>query len=587
MKDLWVYLKEYTKESILAPLFKLLEVVFDLLVPIVVARMINIGVAENNRGYISGCFAVLVVMAALGLLSSFTAQFFAAKASVGFAAKLRQALFDHIQRFSFTELDTIGSDTLITRITNDVNQVQNGVNMGLRLLLRSPFVVFGAMIMAFTIDVECALVYAVAIPVLFAVVFAIMLSSIPLFKKVQAGLDRVTGMTRENLTGVRVIRAFCREEQSVDEFEASNRELTRLNEFVGRISALLNPVTYVLINLAAVFLIDRAAIQVNISDIAQGDVVALYNYMLQIIVELIKLASLIITLNKSLACAGRVAGVLAVEPSMSYPDGASVGATDAPQDADAVRFENVSFTYKNAGAASLTDVSFSAARGETIGVIGGTGSGKSTLVSLIPRFYDATEGAVALSGRDVKDYTRAQLCEKVGIVQQRAVLFQGTIRENLLWGNENATDDALWGALEAAQAADVVRAKDGALDFELEQNGRNLSGGQRQRIAIARALVKKPEILILDDSSSALDFATDAALRRALHGFSAGMTTFIVSQRIACIRQADKILVLDNGHLAGVGAHDELMRSCALYREIYFSQFPEERAAYEKGGERA
>lgn len=587
MRSLWVYLKKYTMETILAPLFKLLEVVFDLLVPIVVARMINIGVAENNRAYIWGCFAALVAMAALGLLSSFTAQFFAAKASVGFAAKLRQALFDHIQTLSFTELDTIGSDTLITRITNDVNQVQNGVNMGLRLLLRSPFVVFGAMIMAFTIDVRCAVIYAVAIPVLFAVVFAIMLSSIPLFKKVQAGLDRVTGMTRENLTGVRVIRAFCREEQSVDEFEASNRELTRLNEFVGRISALLNPVTYVLINLAAVFLIDRAAIQVNLGDIAQGDVVALYNYMLQIIVELIKLASLIITLNKSLACAGRVSAVLAVEPSMSYPNTAEERDTAASASAEAVRFENVSFTYKNAGAASLTDVSFSAARGETVGVIGGTGSGKSTLVSLIPRFYDASEGEVMLSDKNVKDYTREELCDKVGIVQQQTVLFKGSIRENLLWGNENATDDELWNALEAAQAADVVRGKVGELDFELEQNGRNLSGGQRQRLAIARALVKKPEILILDDSSSALDFATDAALRRALHSFSVGMTTFIVSQRIACIRRADKILVMDNGGLAGVGSHDELMRTCTLYREIYFSQFPEDRAAYEKGGEQA
>lgn len=584
MRSLAVYLKSYTKESILAPLFKLLEVVFDLLVPIVVARMIDVGIANNDRGYIWGCFGVLLLMAALGLLCSITAQYFAAKASVGFAANLRQAVFDHIQRLSFTELDTLGSDTMITRLTDDINQVQNGVNMGLRLLLRSPFVVFGAMIMAFTIDVRCALVYAVAIPVLFAVVFAIMLVSIPLFKRVQAGLDRVTGMTRENLTGVRVIRAFCREEQSVEEFEQSNRELTRLNEFVGRISALLNPVTYVLINLAAVFVIDRAAVQVNIGSIAQGDVVALYNYMLQIIVELIKLASLIITLNKSVACAGRVAGVLAVEPSMTYPD-SSAAAAEAEQGSDAVRFDHVSFTYKNAGAASLTDVSFSAAHGETVGVIGGTGSGKSTLISLIPRFYDASSGGVYVDGANVRDYTREALCGKIAVVQQRAVLFQGSIRDNLRWGDENADDAALWDALTAAQAKEVVEGKPGGLDFQLEQNGRNLSGGQKQRLSIARALVKKPEILILDDSSSALDFATDAALRKAIHALSGGMTTFIVSQRIACIRQADKILVLDNGALAGAGTHDELMRSCEVYREIYFSQFPEERANYEKGGE--
>ena len=584
MRSLAVYLKSYTKESILAPLFKLLEVVFDLLVPIVVARMIDIGIANNDRGYIWGCFGVLLLRAALGLLCSSTAQYFAAKASVGFAANLRQAVFDHIQRLSFTELDTLGSDTMITRLTDDINQVQNGVNMGLRLLLRSPFVVFGAMIMAFTIDVKCALVYAVAIPVLFAVVFAIMLVSIPLFKRVQAGLDRVTGMTRENLTGVRVIRAFCREEQSVEEFEQSNRELTRLNEFVGRISALLNPVTYVLINLAAVFVIDRAAVQVNIGSIAQGDVVALYNYMLQIIVELIKLASLIITLNKSVACAGRVAGVLAVEPSMTYPD-SSADAAEAEQGSDAVRFDHVSFTYKNAGAASLTDVSFSAAHGETVGVIGGTGSGKSTLISLIPRFYDASSGGVYVDGANVRDYTREALCGKIAVVQQRAVLFQGSIRDNLRWGDENADDAALWDALTAAQAKEVVEGKPGGLDFQLEQNGRNLSGGQKQRLSIARALAKKPEILILDDSSSALDFATDAALRKAIHALSGGMTTFIVSQRIACIRQADKILVLDNGALAGAGTHDELMRSCEVYREIYFSQFPEERANYEKGGE--
>lgn len=568
-------------ESILAPLFKLLEVVFDLLVPIVVARMINFGIAYNDRGYITKCFFVLLLMAAVGLLCSITAQYFAAKAAVGFATGLRQSVYDHIQSLSFTELDTLGSDTMITRLTDDINQVQNGVNMGLRLLLRSPFVVFGAMAMAFTIDVKCALIYAVAIPVLFVVVFAIMLVSIPLFKKVQSALDRVTRMTRENLTGVRVIRAFCREDKSVEEFEAENRVLTRLNEFVGRISALLNPLTYVLINIAAVILIDKAAVQVNIGAIAQGDVVALYNYMLQIIVELIKLASLIITLNKAVACAGRVSDVLALEPGMSYPehDGEQGGGDVA------VSFDKVSFTYKNAAAPSLSELSFTAKRGQTVGVIGGTGSGKSTLVSLIPRFYDATEGTVELDGQNVRAYTRESICRKVAVVQQRSVLFKGSIRENLQWGDETATDEELWTALRAAQAKELVEAKEGGLDFELEQNGRNLSGGQKQRLAIARALVKKPEILILDDSSSALDFATDAALRRAIHALSGDMTTFIVSQRIACIRQADEILVLDNGRLAGTGTHEELMSCCALYREIYFSQFPEERAAFEKGGE--
>lgn len=568
-------------ESILAPLFKLLEVVFDLLVPIVVARMINFGIAYNDRGYITKCFFLLLLMAAVGLLCSITAQYFAARAAVGFATGLRQSVYDHIQSLSFTELDTLGSDTMITRLTDDINQVQNGVNMGLRLLLRSPFVVFGAMAMAFTIDVKCALIYAVAIPVLFVVVFAIMLVSIPLFKKVQSALDRVTRMTRENLTGVRVIRAFCREDKSVEEFEAENRVLTRLNEFVGRISALLNPLTYVLINIAAVILIDKAAVQVNIGAIAQGDVVALYNYMLQIIVELIKLASLIITLNKAVACAGRVSDVLALEPGMSYPehDGEQGGGDVA------VSFDKVSFTYKNAAAPSLSELSFTAKRGQTVGVIGGTGSGKSTLVSLIPRFYDATEGTVELDGQNVRAYTRESICRKVAVVQQRSVLFKGSIRENLQWGDEAATDEELWTALQAAQAKELVEAKEGGLDFELEQNGRNLSGGQKQRLAIARALVKKPEILILDDSSSALDFATDAALRRAIHALSGDMTTFIVSQRIACIRQADEILVLDNGRLAGTGTHEELMSCCALYREIYFSQFPEERAAFEKGGE--
>jgi len=574
MKKLASYLKRYTKESILAPLFKLLEVVFDLMVPLVVARMINIGVAGNDRGYMVRCFLILILMALLGLAASITAQFFAAKASTGFAADLRQAVFDHIQGFSFTELDTLGADTMITRLTDDINQVQTGVNMGLRLLLRSPFVVFGAMIMAFTIDVSCAWVFAVVIPVLFVAVFAIMLSSIPLYRKAQSALDRVTCLTRENLTGVRVIRAFCREDHSVREFDESSQALTKLNEFVGRISALLNPLTYVLINLAAVVLIDRAALRVNIGSIAQGDVVALNNYMLQITVELIKLASLIITLTKSMACAGRVAGVLEQPTSMTYPE---KNAQPRENGDEAVRFDRVNFTYRNAGAPSLTDISFCAGKGQTVGIIGGTGSGKSTLISLIPRFYDAASGTVCLDGCNVKEYTQQALCRKVAVVQQRSVLFQGTIRDNLRWGNENASDEELWQALEVAQAREIVEGKEGQLDFRLEQGGRNLSGGQKQRLSIARALVKKPEILILDDSSSALDFATDAALRSAIHGLGGGVTTFLVSQRIACIRQADQILVLDNGSLAGVGTHEELLESCGLYQEIFDSQFPGER----------
>ena len=568
MRALAAYLKPYRKESILAPLFKLLEALFDLLVPLVVARMIDAGSGERT---VFLCFAGLIAMAAVGLGCSVLAQYFAAKASVGFAGSLRQALFDHIQSLSYAELDRLGSDTLITRLSDDVNQVQNGLNLGLRLLLRSPFIVLGAMVMAFTIDFCSALVFAVTIPVLFVVVFGIMLISIPLFGKAQAGLDRVTAETRENLTGVRVIRAFCREEQSVEEFEESNRALTKLNLFVGRISALMNPLTYVLINLGAVVLIREAAGQVDLGVFQQGEVVALYNYMLQIIVELIKLASLIITLNKSLACAKRTAAVLAVAPGMTYPNAAEA----APQGANAVEFRDVSFTYQGAGAPSLSGVSFAAKPGDTIGVIGGTGSGKSTLVDLIPRFYDATSGSVLLDGQDVRTLPQDVLREKVGVVPQRAQLFQGSIRDNLRWGSERATDAQLWRALTLAQAREVVEGKPGGLDFPLEQNGRNLSGGQRQRLTIARALVKEPEVLILDDSSSALDFATDAALRRAIRGLQS--TTFLVSQRIACVRQADSILVLDNGRLAGWGDHDTLMKTCPVYQEIYWSQFPEER----------
>ena len=580
MRTLAKYLQNYKKESVLAPFFKFLEVVFDLLVPVVIAQIIDVGIANNDRGYIVQKFFILILMAAAGLAVSITAQFFAAKASVGFATEVRQAVFDHIQKLSYTELDTLGTDTLITRLTDDVNQVQNGVNMGLRLLLRSPFIVLGSMVMAFTINVRCALIFAVAIPVLFLVVFVIMFLSIPLFKKVQGHLDSVTRLTRENLTGVRVIRAFCREADAVAEFDESNLALTRLNEFVGKISALLNPATYVLINIATVILIRTAGVQVNLGNMQQGEIVALYNYMAQMIVELIKLASLIITLNKSMACADRVAGILKVDSTMTYPDKASLPTVENSD--YAVAFDHVSFSYAGTGAPSLSDITFSAKKGSTIGIIGGTGSGKSTLVDLIARFYDATSGVITLDGQNVQTYSRQELREKIGVVPQKAALFQGTIRDNLSWGREDATDEEMWEALTTAQAREIVEKKDGQLDFRLEQNGRNLSGGQRQRLTIARALVKKPEILILDDSASALDFATDAALRKSLHQLGGKTTTFLVSQRAASIRQADLILVLDDGQLSGKGTHQELISTCETYREIFFSQFPEERTKYEK-----
>ena len=579
MKKLFVYLRQYRIQSIIAPLFKFFEAMFDLLVPVVVAKIIDVGVARGDHAYIVRQFLLLLLMAAIGLSCTIIAQYYAAKVSVSVAADLRQSLFDHIQSLSFTELDTLGADTMITRLNDDVNQIQNGLNLALRLLLRSPFIVFGAMIMAFTINVRCALIFAIAIPVLFAVTFLIMLISIPLFKKVQNSLDHITGLTRENLTGVRVIRAFCQEEHSVEEFEKKNLALTHLNEFVGRISALLNPLTYVLINIATVFLIERASIQVNLGNMKQGEVLALYNYMLQIIVELVKLASLIISINRALACTDRVSSILDVESSMHYPDAASKD-WEVTDDKDVVRFEDVSFLYKDSGAPILSHISFQIKRGQTVGIIGGTGSGKSSLINLIPRFYDVSEGAVYVDGHNVKEYTQDELNKKVGVVQQKSVLFQGSIRENLLWGNENADDALLWEALTAAQAKEIVEGKLEGLNYMLKQNGRNLSGGQKQRLSIARTLVKKPEILILDDSSSALDFATDAALRKALHELGTLTTTFLVSQRIAGIRQADLILVLDNGHLCGKGSHESLMDSCQIYREIYFSQFPEERCHY-------
>ena len=576
MRSLAVYLKNYKKESILAPFFKFLEVVFDLIVPIIIAQIIDVGIANHDNGYIVQRFFLLILMAAFGLTCSITAQFFAAKASVGFATKLRQAVYEHVQHLSFTELDTLGTDTLITRLTDDINQVQNGLNMGLRLLLRSPFIVLGSMVMAFTIDFKCALVFAVAIPFLFLVVFVIMFLSIPLFKKVQGKLDTVTGLTRQNLTGVRVIRAFCREKEAVQEFDTRNDELTKLNLFVGRLSALLNPVTYVLINIATVILIQKAGVEVNLGGMQQGQVVALYNYMAQMIVELIKLASLIITLNKSAACAGRVADILKVKSTMDYPTATASSNTSN----DAVVFDDVTFEYSGAGAPSLSHISFSVKKGQTVGIIGGTGSGKTTLVNLISRFYDATKGTVLLDGKNIETYERNDLRSKIGVVPQKAALFKGTIRDNMKWGREDATDEDLWQALTTAQGKEVVEGKPGQLDFELEQNGKNLSGGQKQRLTIARALVKKPEILILDDSASALDFATDAALRKALNRLDWNVTTFLVSQRSSSIQQADLILVLDNGNLAGKGTHAELLQTCETYREIYFSQFPEERAKY-------
>ena len=576
MKNLIKYLKPYMKESILSPFFKLLEVAFDLMVPVVVAKMIDTGVAQQDYTFIFRCAAILLAMALLGLLCSVTAQFFAARASAGFGASLRQTMFDHIQKFSFSMLDRAGSDTLITRINDDVNQVQNGVNMCLRLILRSPFIVLGATAVAFTVNVKCAVIFAVTVPVLFAVIFAIMLVSIPLFKKVQEKLDRITELTRENLTGVRVIRAFCREKYAAGEFEDSNRELTRLNEFVGKISAVLNPLTYAMINIAAVILIDKAAIEVNLGNLQQGETVALYNYMMQIIVELIKLAALIITLNKSVACAGRISEVLEMKPDMEYPEADTVSYEAGNP---AVEFADVTFSYENAAAPSLKNISFAVENGQTAGIIGGTGSGKTTLVNLIARFYDATEGKVLIDGTDIKNYSKETLEKRCGIVQQKTVLFKGSIRDNLRWGNEKADDEKLWKALETAQAKDVAAGKPGQLDFELERGGGNLSGGQRQRISIARTLVKEPEILIFDDSFSALDFATEAALRKALHNMERQAAVFIVSQRISAIRNSDIIIVLDNGVMAGKGSHEELMKTCETYREIYYSQFPEERCA--------
>ena len=571
MKKLLVYLKEYTKETVLGPLFKLMEATLELFVPLVVAAIIDTGIACNDTGRIVKMSLLLVVLGAIGLALAVTAQYFSAKAAVGFVARIRHALFAHIQRFSYAQLDKLGTSTLITRMTSDANQVQNGVNLTLRLLLRSPFVVFGAMIMAFTIDVPSALIFAVVIPVLCVVVFGIMLTCIPLYKKVQQRLDAVLGVTRGNLTGVRVLRAFCKEEEQQQLFEEKNKDLTVTQKFVGRISALMNPVTYVIINIAIIVLIHTGALRVEAGILTQGAVVALYNYMSQILTELVKMANLIINITKAVACGNRIQSVLDLQPDMEIlPD------TGAGADEFKVEFDEVNLRYPGAAELSLENITLRVYAGETVGIIGGTGSGKSSLVNLIPRFYDTVSGAVRVDGKDVKSWNSEALRDRIGIVPQKAVLFHGTIRENLLWGNANATDDDLWAALRVAQAEDVVRSKDGGLDAIVEQGGRNISGGQRQRLPIARALVRKPDILILDDSASALDFATDAALRKALRTLQPSPTVFIVSQRTSSLQHADRILVLDDGQCVGIGTHEQLLASCEVYREIHDSQFKKE-----------
>lgn len=568
MRKLLRFLKDYKKESILSPLFKLLEASFELFVPLVMAAIIDTGIGNKDGGFILKMCGILILLALVGLTCSITAQYFAAKAAVGFATKVRHALFDHIQKLSYTEMDTAGTDTMITRMTSDINQAQSGVNMVLRLFLRSPFIVFGAMIMAFTIDVKAALIFVVTIPVLSVVVFGIMIITIPLFRRVQASLDKVLGVTRENLTGSRVIRAFNKEQEEIADFDESNERLTDVQLFVGKISALMNPLTYIIINVALVILIWTGAIQVNIGKISQGEVVALVNYMSQILVELVKLANLIITVTKAIACGNRVQSIFEMETSMVDGNGSKKEDTGYT-----VEFRNVSMRYKGAGADTLTGIDFKAKPGDTIGIIGGTGSGKSSVVNLIPRFYDVTEGQVMVDGMDVREYKITDLRDKIGIVPQKAVLFAGTVRSNLAWGKEDAKEEEMQQALSVAQAAEVVDKKDGKLDAEVEQGGKNFSGGQKQRLTIARALVKQPEILIMDDSSSALDYATDAKLRQAIHNMPNRPTVFIVSQRAASIMYADKIIVLDDGTVAGTGTHEELLKDCSVYQEIYYSQF--------------
>lgn len=589
MRKLLVYLNDYKRETVCAPLFKMLEATFELFVPLVMAAIIDKGIKGGQVSYVLQMGVLLIALGLIGLVCSITAQYFAAKAAVGFSTGLKHALFQHIQSLSFTEMDTLGTSTMITRMTSDVNQVQNGVNMVLRLFLRSPFIVFGAMIMAFTIDVKAAFIFVVTIPLLSIVVFGIMMITMPMYKKVQAGLDTVLGATRENLTGARVIRAFNKEEEEIEQFEKKNAALADLQLFVGKISALTNPVTYIIINAATIILLYTGAVRVNEGTITQGQVVALVNYMSQILIELVKLANLIITITKALACANRIESVFEIQSSMTWEQGAdaagvSVSGTDMAQAAEpgrqhtdasyVVDFDHVHLTYAGAGAESLSDIDFKVKRGQTIGIIGGTGSGKSSLVNMIPRFYDATQGTVRIDGKDVRSYSMEELRQKVGVVLQKAVLFAGTIRENLLWGKEDATEEELWQALATAQAKEFVEGKDGKLDAVVAQAGRNLSGGQKQRLTIARALVGSPEILILDDSASALDYATDAALRKALRELPGEMTVFIVSQRASSIQHADQIIVLDDGMMAGCGTHEELLQACEVYQEIYYSQYP-------------
>lgn len=581
MKRLMMYLKDYKKESILAPLFKLLEAFFELMVPLVMANIIDYGISNRNMGYIGKMGLLLLLLGVVGLASSITAQFFAAKAAVGFSTKLRQALFNHIEDLSFTDIDKAGTSTMITRMTSDVNQVQSGVNMTLRLFLRSPIIVFGAMIMAFTIDVKCALIFVVAIPLLSVVVFGIILSTIPLYKKVQSKLDQVLGITRENLTGVRVIRAFHQEAKEADRFRENNEALSAMQIFVGKISACMNPVTYIIVNGAIIALIYTGAVQVNIGNLSQGEVVAIINYMNQILVELVKLANLIVTMTKALACAERVASVFEIGADATEDEKKAALdnsiAAKVDEKAPFLNFNHVSLTYQGAGAPTLQDMNFTVNRGDTVGIIGGTGSGKTSLVNLIPGFYPATEGEILLEGRDIRTMSDEELRGRIGVVPQKAVLFKGTIRSNLQWGKPDATEEEMWRALELAQASEVVDGKPGKLDATVAQNGKNFSGGQRQRLTIARALVRNPEILILDDSASALDYATDAKLRAAIRTLEDKTTTFIVSQRASTIRHADKIIVLDDGEIVGMGTHDELLKDCTVYQEIYYSQYPEQR----------
>jgi len=574
MKKLLVYLKGYEKETVLAPLFKMLEALFELFVPLVMAAVIDVGIGGHDRGYVIRMCLVLIALGVIGLACSITAQYFAAKAATGFSTVLRRELFAHIQSLSYTEMDNLGTSTLITRMTSDINQVQSGVNLVLRLFLRSPFIVFGAMVMAFTVDVKAAMIFVVAIPMLSVVVFGIMIWTMPLYRRVQGAIDKVLGLTRENLTGVRVIRAFCLEEQEQTHFREKNECLTDMQKFVGKISGLMNPLTYIIVNGAVVVLLYTGAIRVDQGIITTGAVVALVNYMNQILVELVKLANLIINITKSVACGNRIQSVLEIPSSMKNGSDTNLAR------ADEVVFDHVGLTYAQAGTESLTDIDFSAKAGQTIGIIGGTGSGKSSLVNLIPRFYDATAGAVKINGKNVKDFDLETLREMVGIVPQKAVLFKGTIEDNLRWGKKDATEEELWEALETAQAAEFVRERADGLQAKIDQGGKNLSGGQRQRLTIARALVGHPGILILDDSASALDFATDAALRKALREMKGNPIVFIVSQRTSSIRHADQIIVLDDGMVAGIGTHQELLENCPVYQEIHYSQFDrkEERA---------